>query len=258
MSFQSIDRVGVRMRIYQWEGTNGRPHQVLVPHVPEAEQVAAYDVLSTNFSFSDRPVYAPLALRFRYFPGHWMGERRAEDVRNVDLVGFNTPSLGRYIITLDASVRATVGCLLQRHGNLIPLEIDEEPRQFFLFHCTHRLADALNRAESLLSANKDGITDIKKYEFHPEAIPVPVIFRLPRTEGGPTTLPEVFVDGAAYEVLHACGQDGWAFKLIWDSNDPEYVDERFRTVVWERIRQVDRERRFGRSPQTSPEGTSKF
>jgi hypothetical protein len=150
-----------------------------------------------------------------------------------------------------------IGCLqdlLESHGELLPLICDEGDYQFF--HVT-KVINALDIENSLVRYSTNlplpiggrtslgGIKQIEgnySYAFLEDCIKDTHIFRLPLYYGntGSNYVSETFKAR-----VESCGLNSLEFLLVWDSEDPDYFDERYRNEPerWERYKQELAEQR---------------
>jgi hypothetical protein len=137
--------------------------------------------------------------------------------------------------------------LLEDHGELLPLVCKEGDYQFF--HVT-TVVDALDLKNNLVrySTNlplpvggKTSLGGIKQiegnysYAFLEGRLTNIPIFRLPMYYGSATN---IFVSETFKTRVESCGLNSLEFLLVWDSEDPDYFDERYRNEPerWERYK----------------------
>jgi hypothetical protein len=116
------------------------------------------------------------------------------------------PWLGGHVLVLRPSAVAALGPLLERHGELLPLDCPDA--DLWLFN-TMTVVDALDEERSELVRFDDGaILAVERYEFRAVA----PIFKVPQLLRGP-----LFVSDEFASVLTAAGLTGLELTEVWRS-----------------------------------------
>ena len=114
-------------------------------------------------------------------------------------------------LAMTEAATATIGSLLQRYGEVLPLSCED--RRFWVFHVTH-FVDALDENASELeraSEYPNRIIGIRRHAFRPERLTADWMFQLPQWRGrGPIYVTDPFVN-----MIRASGLTGLEFKRVW-------------------------------------------
>ena len=132
-----------------------------------------------------------------------------------------------------------VGDILKQHGELLPLE--SKDGTFYLYHVTTVLNDALDVENSYiqwLNENRSEMTGIQIYAFFEKHLRNAMIFKLP-LYGTDRLQSRCFATEQFKTIVEQNKISGWQFDLIWDSENPDYYNERWtRPEQWERVKQA--------------------
>ena len=116
------------------------------------------------------------------------------------------PWLGGHVLVLRPSAVAALGPLLERHGELLPLDCPDA--ELWLFN-TMTVVDALDEDHSELVRFDDGaILAVERYAFHAEA--VAPVFKVPQLLRGP-----LFVSDEFAMALADAGLTGLELTEVW-------------------------------------------
>ncbi|NJK45670.1 MAG: hypothetical protein HC933_16660 [Pleurocapsa sp. SU_196_0] len=142
-------------------------------------------------------------------------------------------------------------------GELLPLAPIEEG--YAIFHPTVLLEHALELPSSHLGGDLHDptftLTRVQIHAFQPEQVSNALVFRIPQyRQNRPfhavyaTDTFKRAVDGFKARG----GKVSWSFPLVWDSENPEYHDERYRLEQWRHIQQRFKLERAGQLPPPPP------
>jgi hypothetical protein len=123
------------------------------------------------------------------------------------------PWLGAHALVMRRQVIDTIGDLLSKYGEILPLST-EDGTELFVLNVTNVL-DALDEKRSELTRFRESnrIMRIKKPVFKPAMIANAEIFRLPY-RASPTYVSQIFVDR-----VNGVGLEGLEFLSAWSERD---------------------------------------
>lgn len=129
-----------------------------------------------------------------------------------DLVESDSPWLGAHALIFRARAVGSMGNVLRKFGELLPLACSEA--NVWVYNPA-RLVDALDEsASSVLRFSEGGIMMIQRYVFRADAVRDVDVFKVPNLRVSPTFLSRRFVDR-----WNESGLKGLEFKQVWASSN---------------------------------------
>jgi hypothetical protein len=127
--------------------------------------------------------------------------------------------------------RRTKKGLFENHEILASAIKHPIPTGYYWFRIT-RYVEAL-RLENVLGFTHDPewVSYLEKYDFHPEKLEGIYLFNISNP-----THPGTFATGEFVDLVRKHDLKGLEFQLIWDSENADYVDERFKPEIWAEIK----------------------
>jgi hypothetical protein len=120
-----------------------------------------------------------------------------------------------------------IGSAIKNDGEILPFQGQKLSYSWF------RILRDLNvlKTDSAMgfTANPEYIPYFEKYDFHTEPLEGIYLFHIINHPG--TFATDLFVD-----LVKQYDLKGLDFLLIWDSENPDYIDERFKPEVWAEIK----------------------
>lgn len=145
---------------------------------------------------------------------------------DIDFLGWGSPVLNQN--ALDALNEQE----LLAHGIFVPVKGSHE--RLVMYHV--ETIDALDLINSSINATelngKTIIRQINIYSFHQDKLLDKLLFHIPQY-----SLNELYATDTFVSAYNQTKLTGLLFKLIWDSDDPEYWDERFPPEQWQIIKE---------------------
>jgi hypothetical protein len=197
----------------------------------------AYDV--TNFEHRMIDSWKPIAIQ-------WSQDLLKR--KTVDIPPFwdNISIIPQHVVT-------KIGDLLEQNGELLPLE--SQDGDFYLYHVTNVLNNVLDIENSYVqwsSLNPSEMTDVYLYTFFKENLRDEMIFKMP-LYGTDRLQPRCFATNKFKSIVEQNKITGWQFDLIWDSENPDYYNERWtRPEQWERVKQNHKQELEKKNSPTVP------
>jgi hypothetical protein len=120
-----------------------------------------------------------------------------------------------------------IGSTIKNDGEILPFQGQKLSYSWF------RILQVLNvlKTDSAMgfTANPEYIPYLEKYDFHTDPLEGIYLFHIVNHPG--TFATDLFVD-----LVKQYDFKGLDFLLIWDSENPDYIDERFKPEVWAEIK----------------------
>ncbi len=142
----------------------------------------------------------------------------------------------------EAILRGELGDILKQHGELLPLH--SEDGQFYLYHVTTVLDKVMDIENSYImwhaqEGKPPEMSDVQMYEFFADGLSDAMIFKLP-LHGTNRLQRRCFATEKFKLLVEKSGVTGLQFDLIWNGENPDYMNERYshRPEIWERIKQT--------------------
>ena len=118
------------------------------------------------------------------------------------------PWLGGHVLVLRERAVAALGPLLERDGELLPLACEDA--DLWLFNAL-TVVDALDEERSELFRFDDGaILDVTRYEFRPDVVAGPAVFKVPQLLRGP-----LFIGDELATAMSTAGLSGPELVELW-------------------------------------------
>jgi hypothetical protein len=106
------------------------------------------------------------------------------------------------------------------------------PDGYYWFRVMRYVEGALRLENAMgFAHDPEWVSYLEKYDFHPEKLEGVYLFNISKP-----THPGTFATGAFVDLVRKHDLKGLEFQLIWDSEDPDYVDERFKPEIWAEIK----------------------
>ena len=144
---------------------------------------------------------------------------------------------GDRILTFNKKAIDHLKEILYKNGNLLPIKIASSEKTAtdagYQMYMTTTIVDAINVNGTVLDRPKEENSGFKIYNFLPEKLTNVSIFRLPPNKNGGRIY---YVTDLFKEAFEKSGLTGMCFALIWDSENPDYHDERYDLDQWQWIK----------------------
>jgi hypothetical protein len=106
------------------------------------------------------------------------------------------------------------------------------PTGYYWFRITRYVEGALRLEDAMgFTHDPEWVSYLEKYDFHPEKLEGIYLFNISKP-----THPGTFATGEFVDLVRKHDLKGLEFQLIWDSENPDYVDERFKPEIWAEIK----------------------
>jgi hypothetical protein len=116
-------------------------------------------------------------------------------------------------------------------GNFEYLPIKYPEQNYYFIRLKDRLANSIDREKSLYTATKrTSFHGVQIFSFNKEIIDNQYLFLTPELYG------PLFATENFKQYVQQNNLKGLDFKLIWDSEDPDYHDQRYRLEQWNQIK----------------------
>jgi hypothetical protein len=157
---------------------------------------------------------------------------RRPKVEGFKIKNLNFPDLTRIagqpsVHAFSQSVINIFGSKLLSDGEILPF--DMEGYEYSWFRVTQVLNVLKTDGSMGFTADPEYIPYLEKYDFHADRLEGIHLFHIVNHPG--TFATNLFVD-----LVREHNLKGLTFQLIWDSENPDYVDERFKPEVWTEIK----------------------
>jgi hypothetical protein len=107
----------------------------------------------------------------------------------------------------------------------------ELPTKYYWFRVLKNLDLSVLKLDSAMGFTNDptDVPYLEKYDFNVEKLEGINLFYIVGHRGN-------FVTGTLVDLIRKFDLKGFDFQLIWDSENPDYIDERFKPEVWAEIK----------------------
>jgi hypothetical protein len=143
----------------------------------------------------------------------------------IPIISERTRTIVSKFLEADAELLPILGNKIEIKGKMKPLN---ETLKFYIVHHLQK-RDCLDLEALGEDPNNDYISYLEKYEFRPEALENAHFFQIKHHPG-------YFASETFIQLLEQHDLRGMVWELIWDSENPDYVDERFKPEVWAEIK----------------------
>ena len=154
-------------------------------------------------------------------------EEPEKPVADISFIGVTGP------ITVNGKAHNALKDLLESSGELLPLKSEEG--EFFIHNVT-TVIDAFDYEKSVYkwqpTLENEAIGRLCIFSFQKRCLENAVAFRFPKYLG------DCFYTDIFKRRVEEADLKGALFQLIWDSEDPDYHDERYSLEQWERIKEM--------------------
>lgn len=151
----------------------------------------------------------------------------------------DTPGLFPGFFVIRQRIVDLIGDVLIKYGELLPLHSSDD--SFFIYNVNNIIYDALDIKNSSIFFTRypgcSAMTSVDIFKFHEDSIGESSIFRIPQFYID-KAYPDIYVTEDFKNLVRRKKIVGWQFEMIWDSQNPNFHDQRWRLEQWLHVKKV--------------------